>query len=136
MTAKDAIQQSRQSSQRVLGMLLDDLSDADLLIRPAPKANHIAWQLGHVIAAENRLLGRLPGVTPPVLPDGFAERHSATASHQDSPQGFLRKAEYLDLYNKVREATLTALSQLPEADLDRPNTGPIAPDLMISTTRR
>ena len=58
MTAKDAIRQSLQGSQRVLGMLLDDLSDADLLVRPAPNANHIAWQLGHLIATESRLLSQ------------------------------------------------------------------------------
>jgi hypothetical protein len=108
-------------------MLLDDLSGADILVRPSPNANHIAWQLGHLIAAESRLLGRLPGVAPPVLPDGFADRHNASASHQDSSLGFMRKAEYLEQYNKVREATLTALSQLPDADLDSPNAGPIAP---------
>ena len=127
MTAKDVIRQALDSTRRVLGMLLDDLSDADLLVRPVPGANHIAWQLGHLILSEHRLLATLPGVAAPSLPDGFADRHSAPASRLDPPQGFLGKAAYLELYGTVREGTLAALDRLPDADLDRPNTGPMAP---------
>ena len=35
---------------------LADLSDDDLFIRPHEKANHIAWQLGHLITSEYNLL--------------------------------------------------------------------------------
>jgi hypothetical protein len=127
MTAKDPIRHELQSSQYVLGLLLADLTDEDILVRPAPGANHIAWQLGHLIASEHRFLCTLTGVTPPALPDGFAERHSSPASREETSQGFLRKAEYLELLTQVRRTTLAALDRLPEADLDRPNTGPLAP---------
>ena len=36
----------------MLQFTLGDFSDADMLARPAPSANHAAWQLGHLIAAE------------------------------------------------------------------------------------
>jgi hypothetical protein len=127
MTAKDVIRQSLEGTRRVLTLLLNDLSDADLLVRPVSGANHIAWQLGHLIVSEHRFLSSLPGVTPPVLPEGFAERHSAPAALLDPLQGFLRKSEYLELFDKVRAASLDAVDRIPEADLDRPNTGPTAP---------
>jgi hypothetical protein len=42
MKASDAIVTALSGTQQLLNMYLDDLSDADLLVRPAPGANHIA----------------------------------------------------------------------------------------------
>ncbi len=60
----------------------------------------------------------------PDLPAGFAERHSKETSAKDS--GFGTKAEYLGLFNKVRQTTIDALGKLSDADLDKPTTGPVA----------
>src|SRR5581483_11268427 len=99
---------------------LNDLSDADLLVRPVPGANHIAWQLGHLIAAENMMIGQAcPGVMP-ALPAGFAEKHTKDTAGSDDRGAFLGRDEYLRLYREQREATLKALDSLSEADFDRP----------------
>ena len=42
------------------------------------------------------------------MPAGFDKQHSKETAGQDSPQGFRKKQEYLDLYNRVREQTLPA----------------------------
>src|SRR5437762_1853631 len=125
MNAKDAVKTALTSTQNLLTMYLEDLSDADLLVRPVPGANHIAWQIGHVIASEQRMLGRLFPDLAPALPDGFADRHGAAAAKDDA--GFLTKADYLAQHRRVREATLAAIDRFPEADLDKPNPGPLAP---------
>ena len=128
MNAKDAIKYGLTSTQNMVSMYLSDLSDADLLVRPAPKANHIAWQLGHLIHAECGMVkGNIPSAKPPALPDGFEKQHGKETSHADSAKGFLTKQQYLDLFNKARAATLEALAGLSEADLDKPTQGPIAP---------
>jgi hypothetical protein len=106
-------------------MLLEDLLDADLMIRPVPGANHLAWQIGHVIASEHRMLSTLVPDLAPALPDGFADRHGAATAKDDT--GFLTKSEYLAQHHRVREATLAAVDRFPEADLDKPNRGPTAP---------
>jgi hypothetical protein len=110
-------------------MYLADLSDADLLVRPAPKANHIAWQLGHLIKAERDHLTpqMIPGLAYPALPPGFDEQHGKQAASQDPPRGFRTKDEYLNLFGQVREKTLAALEGLSDADLDKPTVGPMAP---------
>ena len=109
----------------LLDMYLSDLSDADLLVRPVPGANHIAWQLGHMIVGEPFLVrSELPDTPFPDLPAGFAEKYTKETSTLDS--GFLGKAEYLDLYKKQRSATLAAIDKLSDADLDRPSTGRMA----------
>jgi len=125
MKAQDLLCGALSMSQHMLGMLLNDLSDADLLVRPVPGANHIAWQLGHLIVAEHGMVsGHLPGVAYPELPAGFADRHKKEAATNDS--GFGTKAEYLNLFNKVRQATIDAVAKLSDADLDRPTTGRMA----------
>jgi hypothetical protein len=126
MNAKEAIRISLGASQRLLPMYLDDLSDADILVRPVSTANHIAWQIGHVIASECRIGRQLPGSTYPELPAGFAEQHTKHTCSIDPPKGFGTKTQYLELFNKVRQATLASLERLPETDLDKPASGDVA----------
>jgi DinB superfamily len=125
MKAQDAIRTALAGSQQIVNMYLQDLSDADLLVRPVPHANHIAWQLGHLIASERNMVSEhIPGVKYPELPAGFAERHNKETASRDT--GFGTKAEYLDLYGKVRQTTIDAVGKLSDADLDKPITGPMA----------
>jgi DinB family protein len=126
MTAKDAIRIAFNSNFSVIERYLSDLSDADLLVRPVPGANHVAWQLGHLIASEIGLLASVPGGSQLELPPGFAERHGKETAGMEPPKGFLTKAEYLAIFKKVREQTFAKLDKLPDADLDKPNTGRMA----------
>ena len=125
MKATDVVKTALGASERMLQSFLSDLSDADLLVRPVPGANHTAWQLGHLIGGEVRILSEnLPGVRYPELPAGFSRSASENTAATES--GFCSKQQYLDLFQKVREATLAAVSKLSDADLDRPATGPLA----------
>lgn len=127
MNAKEAVKIALKSTQDMLPMYLGDMSDADLLVRPVPGANHIAWQLGHLINAEIHLLAsQIPGAAYPELPKGFADQHKKEMSAIDPPKGFRTKNEYLELFNQVRGATLHSLAKLSDADLDRPTTGDMA----------
>jgi len=132
MNARDAIKTALTSTQFMLGKYLEDLSDADLLVRPVPNANHVAWQLGHLAAAERQLGAQIPGAAYPELPAGWAEQHNKTTASIEPAKGFATKAEYLAQLNKGRDATLAALAKLSDADLDKPTEGsmkPFAPTL-------
>ena len=126
MNGKDAIQKALASTQHMLTWYLSDLSDADLLVRPVPNANHIAWQLGHLIASEADMVRPHLNADFPDLPPGFKEQHGKETAAVDPPKGFKTKQEYLDLYNKGRGATLAAVAKLRDADLDKPMSGPMA----------
>ena len=126
MKATDVIVNTLASTQYILTTYLGDLSDADFLVRPVPEANHLAWQLGHLISSEVDLGKVLPGVKYPALPAGFAEQYTKETSKQNDGKGFLTKAAYLDLFNKVRGATIAATTALSDADLDKPTEGPMA----------
>ena len=126
MTAKDAIKHVVEFCDMVTRSYVEDLNDVDLLMRSVPGANHIAWQLGHIVASEHTMLTLL-GHTPPELPAGFAEAYSSETAASDDPAKFSKKADYLALMDKLKAAVLAAIDATPEADLDQP-----APEAMRS----
>jgi uncharacterized damage-inducible protein DinB len=118
MTTKDAIRNTIDTCHGVLTAYVGDMTDADLLVRPVPEANHIAWQLGHLVAAEHEMMTEL-GHQMPQLPAGFAESYTKESSRSDDSAKFHSKDEYLKLMAQQREATLAALEATPESDLDK-----------------
>src|SRR3954453_5550142 len=127
MNAKDAVRASMSIADFMMESYLTDITPDELLVRPAPDANHLAWQLGHLISAERRLVeAAAPGSMPP-LPDGFAERHTKDTAASDNRADFLSKDEYLKLAKTIRAGTLTVLDSLSDADLDRPVSGRVPP---------
>lgn len=121
MNAIQAIQASAATSDMVLKNYLSDLDDADLLKRPHADCNHLAWQLGHLIASECNLVELIKPGSAVELPEGFADRHSKETAGDNDPANFGTKEEYLALYDKVRSNTSETVASLSEADLDAPN---------------
>jgi hypothetical protein len=119
MTAKDIIRQVVEGSHMITQLYVSDLGDADLLVRSVPGSNHIAWQLGHMIGGTQKMIGML-GRPEPELPEGFVEAHGREAACSDDPARFLTKDQYLALADRMKAATLAAIDETPEADLDRP----------------
>lgn len=101
----------------IVNAYLGDLTDDDLFIRPAENMNHIAWQLGHLIAGEKFHIEQLVPGSMPALPDGFREQHSAATSATDDRAGFRTKQEYLRLMQEQRKGTLAVLDSMSDARL-------------------
>ena len=120
MNAKDAIRSSANLSTMVLKTYISDLDDADLMRRPGEGCNHLAWQLGHLIASEVHLLGKAAPGQGTELPDGFADAHSKEACNNDDPAGFHGKQAYIELFDQVRTASLAALDAYAQSELDNP----------------
>lgn len=122
MNAKDAIVQVHKTAEGVYDAYLDGLSDADLLIRPVAGQNHIAWQLGHLIATERTFLEALKPGSSPALPDGFEVAHGRdeASTTSDDAGRFLTKEKYLSLLKAQREATLQYVDRLADNGLDVP----------------
>jgi hypothetical protein len=127
MNAREALKISIDMGEYVGLGYLQDLSDAELMHRPAPKANHIKWQLGHLIVSENNLINQVfPGAMPP-LPAGFAEKYKKERAASDNPAQFHSKADLLAIYSQQREATLAALEKCSDSDFDKPSGVEYAP---------
>ena len=119
MNAKDVLKQVVDFSHMVARYYVDDLTDAELLVRSVPGSNHIAWQLGHMIGGTQQMLRELGREAPP-LPEGFAEAHSKETSAVDDPARFRTKAEYMALAEKMKTASLLAIDATPDGDLEKP----------------
>ncbi len=115
--AKDIIKQSLEMSAFCVDGYLADLTDADLLKRPTEGANHMAWQLGHLITAEHNLINMVCPDSMPALPDGFTDAYNKETSGSDEATDFRSKDEYIQLMKQQREGTLAALEKIDDADL-------------------
>jgi len=119
MNAKDAIKNVVEFCHMVTTMYVQDLEPEDLFVRSVPNTNHIAWQLGHLIASDHQMLSEL-GYTAPDLPENFAAAHTTETAGSDEPASFHTKDEYLALEDQMKAAALAAIDATLDADLDKP----------------
>jgi uncharacterized damage-inducible protein DinB len=118
-TAKNLLRQSIEMGHFVSRAYVDDLTDAELLVRSVPGSNHIAWQLGHMIGSVRGMLTAL-GRETPALPDGFEAAYKHDTAASDDPAKFAAKAQYLALMDRMKAASLAAVEATPESELDAP----------------
>jgi DinB superfamily len=127
MDMKDAVRTTFDTADMLIQAYVADLTPQELLTRPAPDANHVAWQLGHLITSERQLVeAGVPGSMPP-LPAGFAERYTKDTAISDKPADFLSKDEYFKIAKDVRAATFAVMEKLTAADFDKPVAGRVPP---------
>ena len=109
------------SSAEWLKMTLGDFTDAELLTRPAPSANHPLWQLGHMIVGETMMMGGIKAGIMPELPAGFAEKFDKKSAGKNNAADFgATKQQLFDLLDKTRAATIAFVKTLKPEDLDKP----------------
>ncbi len=122
MDAKDVLRQVMESSDMIVQAYIGDLTEADLLVRSVPGTNHIAWQLGHLVAGTHKMLLAL-GRPAPSLPDGFETSYTRETAASDDAAKFPTKAQYLALLGEAKAAVLAAIDATLPSDLDNP--GPV-----------
>ncbi len=120
MITFEAVEANLRMADTVLHALLSDLSDEELLVRPAEGANHIAWQLGHLIGAEYFLMSEVAVQVEMAIPIGWREQYTAETAKLDEQTCFEAKDRYLELYEAQRQATLDILKQLEPEQLTEP----------------
>src|SRR5579884_372685 len=119
MTQTDLMADVLERNLEMVKATLADFSDADMLARPVPAANHAAWQLGHLICSEARMVAAAKNAAP-ALPPGFETKFTPETSKTDDPNFFPRKSELLDQFAKTRAASVQWVRTLKESDLAQP----------------
>ena len=119
MDSRAVLRQSIALADMIAERYLSDLENAELFVRPAPGANHIAWQLGHLIASEYRLINGIRPGSMPDLPESFIDQYTKETAEIDDPSQFHTKDDYLRLLKQNREATLAVVDQMSDEDLDQ-----------------
>lgn len=121
MNGISVIRGEMKLSDFLVNTYLQDLSEEECLQRPAPGANHIIWQLGHLITSEAGLMEAcLPGRLA-ALPEGFAARYTKETAALDDPEAFHTKQELLERYAAQRQATDSIFAELNDSFLDEPS---------------
>lgn len=120
MNVHDLLKHNVTFTHSITKAYLGDVTEDEMLVRAVPGSNHLAWQLGHLIASERSLLTAI-GADMPALPDGFAEKHGKENIDSDDPDDFLSKDEYIELMGKFHDAALAAIDAIDEAALDEPS---------------
>jgi len=119
MDTKAAIKAAIDTSNMISTSYLGDLTDEEMMHRPAPEANHIKWQVGHLIASENNMINQVAPGSLPDLPEGFADKYNKETSKLDDASAFDSKADLLALHEKQRAATLAALEAIGDEEFDK-----------------
>ena len=119
MNVFDLLRYNITLTHGVTKMYVEDVAEDEMLVRAVPGSNHLAWQLGHLVASERSLLEAI-GVDVPDLPEGFAEKHGKENIDSDDPSDFLTKAEYFELMGQMHRAAEAAIDKTDEAGLDVP----------------
>lgn len=120
MTQMELAADILQRNLEMVKMTLSDFSDADMMVRPCPGANHPAWQLGHLINVEAGALKNFNPSAPSTLPPDFEKKFTKETCGKDDASLFPRKAELLDQFAKTRGAIVASVKTLKPADLDKP----------------
>ena len=128
MNTQTALKLNMDMGEMITMMYLEDMTDEELMHRPAPGANHIKWQLGHLIASDHDLVNRVcPGVMPD-LPAGFAAKYTKETAANDNPEAFDSKEDLLRTYKQQRHAAVTALESMSDQDFDKESGFDYAPN--------
>lgn len=105
----------------LLEMTLADFSDADMLVRPVPGANHALWQIGHLVNATAFFAAMIPGVKVPAVPADWKDKFGKGTSATDDAKAFPTKAEVLKVLASLKDAVIEGVKKLKPEDLAKPS---------------
>jgi len=129
MSFQSTAQELLATARYITSAYLSDMTDQDILVCPVDGAHHAAWQLGHLILNERRMVEGVAAGSGVPLPADFDRIHGKEVP-LDSREGYLSVAGYAELMANQRAKTLALLGELSSADLQKP-----APEFMRGYAR-
>ena len=120
MKAQEAIKAAAVVPNFLWKMYIEDLSEEDLLVRPVDGANHIKWQIGHLLVSQRSLVEAVCPGKMPALPEGFSQKYTKDTAASDDPAAFDSKAEYIRLADEQTAAIEHIVDGLSDTDLEKP----------------
>ena len=120
MTLIEILANNAETNLGMVKFMLADFSDAEMVARAAPNANHVAWQVGHLMTSEVSLLNQAKAGAVPELPASFVAKFTNETAKVDDPKAFPTKAKLLGQFEKVRSATVKWIRSLTETECNRP----------------
>lgn len=105
--------------------LVSDLSDDQLCVQPAPKMNHPAWVLGHLLLVDHSFLKTIGGPEMPAwIDDTFKATYGGKSEPVADKSKYKPKQYYIEKLSAVREQIYAQLKALTTDDLHQPHPDP------------
>lgn len=124
MTRIDPLVSGIASARKYTESLLDSLQPDDWFRQPAEGVTHVAWQVGHLAAAEYHLcMVRIRGrreSDAEVIPEPFLGLFGRSSTPQPDPAVYPAPEEIRGVLDRVHARALEELTTLDESVLDEP----------------
>jgi uncharacterized damage-inducible protein DinB len=105
--------------------LVADLTDEQLVVQPAPKMNHAAWVLGHLLLVDHSFLATITGQpVPDWIDEGFRAIYGGKSEPVADTRTYQPKRFYVEKLAAVRERIVARLKQMKPADFQQPHPDP------------
>jgi hypothetical protein len=110
-------------ARRYTATLLDTIPADEWFRMPGGSPTHVAWQVGHLAMAENRLVyERVCGGTGLLAPE-FIQQFSRESVADPDPANHPSPSDLRATLDRVHSVTLDVLATIPDAALDEPAPG-------------
>ena len=105
--------------------LVADINDDQMVAQPAPKMNHPAWVLGHLIGTEYSFLNLITGETAPAwIDDAWKATYGGGSTPVADKNKYQPKQFYLEKLAAVREKIVAKLKIMKPEDFLREHPDP------------
>jgi len=105
--------------------LVADLNDDQLVFQPAPKTNHPAWVLGHLLQVENAFLSQITGTPMPAwIDDAYKATYGGSSQPVADKSKYKPKQFYIEQLAIAREQIIKRLRQMKPEDFMAPHPDP------------
>jgi hypothetical protein len=115
----DILVHSLTASHALLRRYAEDLTPQEYLFRATPKANCVAWIIGHLILSDRRVLGLIGATDLPALPDGF-EKRFARDETAPGASDFGDVKILMPLFDQHRTRLIAAAKSASPEQLEKP----------------
>jgi uncharacterized damage-inducible protein DinB len=103
--------------------LVADLTDDQMTLQPAPKTNHPAWVLGHLLMVEGNFLALLGG-TAPALDANWKDIYGGGSTPSADKSLYKPKQFYLDHLAAIRTQIIERLKNVKPEQLAQQHPDP------------
>ena len=123
-SVNDALVQGLRSSKMMLRRYSEDLKPEEYLHRVTPKANCVAWLIGHLTLTDRRFCGLLNGSDRlPKLPEGFEKRFSRDEGCPQASE-FGDTSNLLAVFDQNRDVLIDLAAKATPEQLNKPVENP------------
>jgi len=97
--------------------LVADLTEDQMVVQPAPKMNHPAWVLGHLIQVDCSFLSLITGQPMPAwIDDAWKANYGGGSAPVADKTKYKSKQFYLETLSNLREQIVARLRQMKPED--------------------